>query len=253
MFGYYANLRVNCYKGRDKHMASGKVKKTSAKKSKVNLILGLVIALIVICIAGFFIFASGLLQRNLTGIKIIETAADGTSTTVKGYSVQEANYHFNEMFSMYSMYGIVDKATLDEKVSADSEDTWRETLYKAVADEYALVLRACENDAGKPEFGASRYADMQLEVMKGQAAKYNYSSLNQYMQAMYGTGFNAFDFKKIVENEIIAKEYENYKEQFVCVPTDEEIQKLLESVSSKVNEKLEIFKKIKKRLKRTQL
>ena len=117
MFGYYANLRVNCNKGRDKHMASGKVKRTSAKKSKANLVLGLVIALIVICIAGFFVYASGLLQRTLTGIKVIETASDGTSTTVKNYSVQEANYHFNEMFSMYSMYGMIDRERLDEKVS----------------------------------------------------------------------------------------------------------------------------------------
>ena len=218
---------VNCYKGRVKHMASGKVKRTSAKKSKANLVLGLVIALIVICIAGFFVYASGLLQRTLTGVKVIETAADGTSTTVKNYSVQEANYHFNEIFSMYSMYGMVDRAKLDEKVSEQSEETWRETLYKAAADEMmenALVLRAYENDANKPEFGADRYAEMQLEVMKDQATKYKYDSLNQYMQAMYGTGFNAFDFKKITKNEIIAREYENYKKQFVCVPGDADIQ-----------------------------
>jgi len=213
-------------------MASGKVKKTSNKKSKSKLVLGLVIALIVICVAGFFIYASGLLQRTLTGIKIVETAADGTQTTVRNYSVQEANYHFNEIYSMYSMYGMIDKERLDEKVSEDSEDTWRQTLYKAAADEMmenALVLRAYENDASKPDFSADRYADLQLEVMKQQATKYNYNSLSQYMQAMYGTGFNAFDFKNIAKNEVIAREYENYKKQFICVPSDEDIQKAFDN------------------------
>ena len=208
-------------------MASGKVKKSSAKKTKTHFILGLVIALIVICIAGYFVHMSGLLQRTFTGVKITETAADGTSTTVMNYSVVETNYHFNELYSMYSMYGMIDKAKLDEKVEESSEDTWREYLYKAAADEMmenALILRAAENDTTKPEFGYSRYIDQQIEVMKQQAEQYNYNSFNQYLQAMHGTGFNTFDYKKIMGHEILAKEYDNYVKQYVLVPSDADIQ-----------------------------
>ena len=213
-------------------MASGKVKKKSAKKSKSGVIVGIVIGIIIVCIAGYFIFMSGVLQRCMTGVKITETAADGSLTTVRNFSVQETNYHFNEVYSMYRMYGMISDQTLDNKVEESSEETWRQYLYKAAGDDLqdiALRLRSMDADTTKPEFGADRYAELQIEEMKQQAKTYNYTSFNQYLQAMYGTGFNAFDFKKIVKNEILAREYENYLKQFKFAPSDADIQKAFDN------------------------
>ena len=213
-------------------MASGKVKKKSAKKSKGGAIVGIVVGIIIVCVAGYFVFMSGVLQRCMTGIKITETAADGSKTTVRNFSVQETNYHFNEVYSMYRMYGMISDNTLDTKVEESSEETWREYLYKAAADDLqdiALRLRSMDADTTKPEFGADRYAELQIEDMKKQAVSYKYTSFNQYLQAMYGTGFNAFDYKKIVKNEILAREYENYLKQFKFAPSDADIQKAFDN------------------------
>ena len=213
-------------------MASGKVKKKSAKKSKGGVVVGIVVGIIIVCIAGYFIFMSGVLQRCVTGVKITETAADGSLTTVRNFSVQETNYHFNEVYSMYRMYGMISDQTLDNKVEESSEETWRQYLYKAAADDLqdiALRLRSMDADTTKPEFGADRYAELQIEDMKKQATTYKYTSFNQYLQAMYGTGFNAFDFKKIVKNEILAREYENYLKQFKFAPSDADIQKAFDN------------------------
>ena len=213
-------------------MASGKVKKKSAKKSKGGAIVGIVIGIIIVCVAGYFIFMSGVLQRCMTGVKITETAADGSLNTVRNFSVQETNYHFNEVFSMYRMYGMISDQTLDNKVEESSEETWRQYLYKAAADDLqdiALKLRSMDADTTKPEFGADRYAELQIEEMKQQATNYKYTSFNQYLQAMYGTGFNTFDYKKIIKNEILAREYENYLKQFKFAPSDEDIQKAFDN------------------------
>ena len=88
-------------------MASGKVKTAKAQKAKISFIKALVISVIILCVVGFFVYISGILPKLMTGMKVVETAADGTQTTVANISVLETNYHFNEVFSMYAMYGMV--------------------------------------------------------------------------------------------------------------------------------------------------
>ncbi len=210
-------------------MASGKVKKASAQKAKINLIKFLVAAVLIICVAGFFIYISGLLPKLLTGVKVVETAPDGTQTTVENISVLETNYHFNEVFGMYAMYGMIDKDRLDEYVDETAEDkqTYREYLYNTAAQELlnsALVRRAADADGYSVHSGAARYANFQLDAMRPQAETYGYKSFNQYLQAMYGTGFNANDFRSFSQREAYTNEYENYLRQFKFVPSEEDIQ-----------------------------
>ena len=210
-------------------MASGKVKSAQAQKAKINLIKALVIVAIVICVGGFFVYISGILPRFVTGVKIVETNADGTQSTIENVSVQELNYHFYEVFSMYSMYGMVSNDTLDDPTDPDTEgsQTYREFMYQTAADELmnaALVRRSSEQYDYTPHSGAARYANLQLDAMRASAENYGYSSINQYMQLMYGTGFNASDYRKYSEREAFTQEFENYMRQFILVPTDEEVQ-----------------------------
>ncbi|SCW58731.1 Plus-3 domain-containing protein [Ruminococcaceae bacterium YRB3002] len=210
-------------------MASGKVKSAQAQKAKINLIKAIVIVVLVLCVGGFFVYISGILPRLLTGVKIVENAADGTQTTIENVSVQELNYHFYEVYSMYSMYGMVSKDTLDDPTDPDTEgsQTYREFMYQTAADEVmnsALVRRSSEQYNYESHSGAARYALLQLEGMKSTAQSYGYNSFNQYLQIMYGTGFNASDYRKFSEREAFTQEFENYMKQFILIPSDEEIQ-----------------------------
>lgn len=228
MFGYYAQLGNNIQKA-GYRMASGKVKTAAAQKAKVNFIKVLVASVIIICVAGFFVYISGLLPKLVTGVKVVENAADGTQTTVANISVLETNYHFNEVFSMYAMYGMVDRDSLDEVIDSASEEqqTYREFIYRTAADELmnsALVRRAAEADGYQVHSGAARYAQFQLDATTSSAEAYGYKSINQYLQAMYGTGFNANDFRTFSANEALTNEYENYVRQFKFVPSEEDIQ-----------------------------
>ena len=228
MFGYYAQLGKTIYKA-GFFMASGKVKSAAAQKAKISFIKAFVITILVICVAGFFIYISGILPKLATGVKVVETAADGSQTTVANISVLETNYHFYEVFSMYAMYGMVSNDTLDDVIDASSEEqqTYREFIYRTAADELmnaALVRRAAEADNYSAHSGADRYAEFQLDAMRNSATTYGYKSITQYLQAMYGTGFNANDYRTFSANEALTNEYENYVRQFKFIPSDEDIQ-----------------------------
>ena len=83
-------------------------KTSKSGKSNRKLVSGgmiAVIVVIVIIIAGFFIYISGILPQTLTGVGITETLSDGTTKTIKNYSVLETNFHFREVFDSYSQYG----------------------------------------------------------------------------------------------------------------------------------------------------
>ena len=212
-------------------MASGKVKKASATKAKINLIKGLVITVLLICVVGFFVYISGILPRLVTGVKVVETAADGTQTTVENVSAMETNYHFVEVFGMYSMYGMVSNDKLDEvmdaTVPAEEQQTYREYIYDTAAEELmnaALVRRSAKDYDYEAHSGAARYAQLQMDAMRATAENSGYPSFTQYMQAVYGTGFSANDYKTFTEREGFVNEFENYMRQFILVPSTEEIQ-----------------------------
>ena len=208
-------------------MASGKVKKASAQKAKINLIKGIVIAVILICVCGYFVYVSGILPKLITGIKIVETNPDGTQTTVQNISVLETNYHYNEILNMYTMYGMVDKDKLDSVMDSESKKTYREFLYEAAADELmnsALILRDLKAKGFEANSGCERYAELQAESVRATAKTYKYNSINQYLQAMFGTGFYLSDYKSFLKSECLVVEYQNYLKQFEFTPSDQEVQ-----------------------------
>ena len=88
----------------------------SGKSSRKAVTGGLaaVIVVIVLIVIGFFVYISGILPKTLTGVGITETLSDGSVRTVKNFSILETNFHFQEVFSNYSNYGMVPQDNLDE-------------------------------------------------------------------------------------------------------------------------------------------
>ena len=89
----------------------------SGKKANKTIVYGgmmVVIVAIVLIIVCFFTYISGVLPQTLTGVGITETLSDGTTKTVKNFSVLETNFHFREVYDTYSQYGMVSEDHLDE-------------------------------------------------------------------------------------------------------------------------------------------
>ena len=206
----------------------------NAKSGKANrkLVSGgmiVVIVAIVLIIACFFTYISGILPRTLTGVSITETLPDGTTKTVKNFNLLETNMHFQEVFSTYSNYGMVTKEALDAIYNESTGETYRDWLLREAASQMrtlALVERAAQQSDFMQYSKAHDYAAAQTASVDAYAAMYGFSSAQQYMAAMYGTGMTTRDFIDFSAREVLVTEYGYYQKQFGAgiVPTSDQIQ-----------------------------
>ena len=203
----------------------------SGKSSRKAVSGGLmaIIVVIVLIIAAFFIYISGLLPRTLTGVTITETRADGTTGTIKNYSLLETNYRFQEVFNSYANYGMVSQEHLDEVYNEETGETYRDWLLKETAKEMktlALVNRAAK-DSGFLEYSKAReYAAWDTDTLDLYAQMYGFQNSQQYLEALYGKGMTKRNFVDYSASEILIQEYGTYIKQFdpAIVPTDDQIQ-----------------------------
>ena len=203
----------------------------SGKANKKVVSGGMIVAVvaIVLVIACFFTYISGILPRTLTGVSITETLPDGTTRTVRNYSLLETNMHFKEVFSNYANYGMVSEELLDTIYNESTGETYRDWLLRETANQMktlALVERAA-NESGFMQYSKARdYASVECESIEGMSALYGYPSAQQYMAAMYGTGMTTRSYIDFYSREILVQEYGSYLKQFdpAVVPTAEQIQ-----------------------------
>ena len=78
----------------------------SSRKAVSGSMMAIIIAIVLI-IACFFTYISGILPKTLTGVSITETRDNGTTGTVKNFSLLETNFHFQEVYNSYANYGMV--------------------------------------------------------------------------------------------------------------------------------------------------
>ncbi len=188
-----------------------------------------VIVVILIIVACFFVYISGILPKTLTGVGITETLSDGSTKTVKNYSVLETNFHFREVYDSYSQYGMVSEDHLDEVYNAETGETYRDWLLREAAVQMktlALVERAAQQD-GFMQYSKSReIAAKNLETLDLYAMMYGFPSGQQYLQALYGTGMTRRSYIDFQSREVLIQEYGSYLKQFdpSVVPTDEQVQ-----------------------------
>ena len=207
-------------------------KSTKTGKANKKVVSGgmiVIVVAIVLVIACFFTYISGILPRTLTGVSITETLPDGTTRTVKNYCLLETNMHFKEVFSNYANYGMVTEQMLDTVYNEATGETYRDWLLREAAGQMktlALVERSA-NENGFMQYSKARdYAAEECSSIEAMATLYGYPSVQQYMAAMYGTGMTTRSYIDFYSREILVQEYGYYLKQFdpTVVPTDEQIQ-----------------------------
>lgn len=204
-------------------------KSVKANKTVVSGGMIVVIVAIVLIIACFFTYISGVLPRTLTGISITETLADGTTKTVKNFNILESNLHFKEVYDTYANYGMVSEEHLDDIYDTETGETYRDWLLKEAASQMktlALVERAAQQ-AGFIQYSkAKEYSMDQIASLDTIARMYGYQSAQQYMAAMYGTGMTTRAYVEYASREVLVTEYGYYVKQFdpSIVPNETSIQ-----------------------------
>ena len=203
-------------------------KKSKKGKSKAKLALGVIIVIMALFAAGYFVYFAGILPQVLTGASITETKADGTTGKVADLSVLETNYYYVSIYSMYAQYGILNAEKLDTVVNATTGQTYRELLLsQGVEEAMGLILLEREADAkGFREMSAAaRSAKLDFESLRGVSKLYGYPTVDKYIAAQYGTGMTARLYKKLIQRSLYTEEYTQYLSQFdnTVNPSDEEI------------------------------
>ena len=98
----------------------------ASKRNKAIVIA--IVALFAVIIIGWFIYISGLLNKVLTGVKIVRTV-DGVTQTLDNISVAETNYHYYQVLSSYYNYGIINgEMDLDAVYDQTTGQTYRQML-----------------------------------------------------------------------------------------------------------------------------
>lgn len=208
-------------------MANSTKKSKSGKKSKAKLALGLVVAVMILFVAGYFVYFSGIIPQLLPGMTITETK-DGATVKVKDLSVLETNYYFMNIYSMYSQYGMITSESLDSVFNSTTGQTYREYLLSQGAEEaLANVLMEREADAKgfRSMSAADKAAKDELESLRGMSQLYGYPTLDRYIAAQYGTGMTSRLYRQCMARGLYADEYQQYISQFdpSIVPTDNSI------------------------------
>ena len=200
----------------------------SSRKAVTGGMIAVIVAIILI-IACFFTYISGILPLTMTGISITETLADGSTKTVKNYSLLETNLHFKQTLSTYSSYGMVSEDNLDDIYNQETGETYRDWLLKQTAgdmESIALVERAAKQAGFMDMSAARKIASLDAETLDLYAQIYGFQTGSQYLAALYGTGMSKRAYTDYMARTTLADEYVSYLKQFdpAIVPTDDKIQ-----------------------------
>ncbi|WP_034449927.1 hypothetical protein [Butyrivibrio sp. AE2032] len=200
----------------------------SSRKAVSGSMMAIIIAIVLI-IACFFTYISGILPKTLTGVSITETRDNGTTGTVKNFSLLETNFHFQEVYNSYANYGMVSSEHLDEVYNEETGETYRDWLLKEAAKEMktlALVERAAKNNGFMQYSKAREYAAWDVDTLDLYSQMYGYQTSQQYLSAIYGTGMTKRSYVDFSSREVLVQEYGFYLKQFdtTIVPTAEQIQ-----------------------------
>lgn len=204
---------------------SGKVSKGLTYKTKSKLIFGIVVALLILIVGGYFVYISGIATKIIPAVRVEQTVDGATRTVGKAY-VPELNYYRNQILSMYSMYGFEVGEEYLNTIDEESGKTNGEVIYDNAAEQLASVMLVNEKAKKDAQFvtGSDRYAQAQIDLMETRASSNNFPSINAYLAAIYGTGMSTSTFRDIVAAQEISQEYQEYLKQFALAPTQEELQ-----------------------------
>ena len=208
-------------------MANSTKKSKTGKKSKAKLGLGIIVAVMILFVAGYFVYFSGIVPQLLPGMTITETK-DGQNVKIAELSVLETNYYYMSIYSMYAQYGMISQDSIDTVFNSTTGQTYREYLLTQGAQEAMnniLLEREADAKGFRQLSQADKAAKEELESLRGMAKLYGYPTLDRYIAAQYGTGMTSRLYRKCMARGLYGEEYIQYISQFdpSIVPTDESI------------------------------
>ena len=201
---------------------SEKLSKGLNDKTKRTIITTVIIAVLVLCVVGYFVYITGAIQRTLSGVKIVETVNE-KQTTVESISILEVSYHYKSILNMYTSqgYNIDPEAIFDDATGKTIQDTLVESAAQELLDD-VIIGRAAAADASFVS-GADRYDEMSMETLYTSATRYGYQTTDQFLQAIYGGGMTLRQYRNFLARETVHDEYFYFLQQFILMPTADEI------------------------------
>lgn len=192
---------------RKKNVSSRKnTKKTLIQTSTKYKILaaGIITCTVLLC-GGYFAHQTGLPAKLLTG------------ATVAGESVKvnELNYHYIEVYNMYTQYGIItSKEDLTKVYDEATGQTYGDYLYEVAAkNQQNIVLLNNEAEkAGYKSVSAQIQVDEYIDTLRTYASS-NKTTADSVLQSQYGRGLTVRDLKTFMKRELVAQEYADYLKQ----------------------------------------
>ncbi|MCQ2533871.1 MAG: hypothetical protein MJ172_04815 [Clostridia bacterium] len=211
---------------------SKKLKKGLNTKAKNNVIIGAIIAVVIVAVVGYMIYISGFATRVMTGMKITNVTPEGKTVVVDNVSVAELNLHYYQVLNTYYSQGVITGDTdLDAVLDETTGKTLKQTLYDEAADEIKNIYYLLEwGKVNVPNYQdlkevAQHYMDVSIDNLRDTSKSYGYPSVNNYLQAMYGTGVSLRVYRSVIEEQILAELLQNYVQQFQFSADKADLQK----------------------------
>lgn len=215
-----------------KNTSNSNVSKGMKYKTKNNIIMGTVIAVLILSIVGYFVYISGFLAKVVPAVKVEQTVNGQTKTVAKIYT-PELNYYYAQLVSVYQMYGMNIGEEYLNTMNEEMQKTNGQLLYDAAAEQAMNVYLVNDYASKDPDFycGAKRYAEHELYFFSLRAQNNN-TVTDKYLAYLYGTGMSSRMYKDIVARQETTQEYEQYIRQFKFMPSYDELMAVYNEDSS---------------------
>ena len=165
-------------------------------------------------------------SEGLVGLTIYETTPDGSTKAVGNLSAYAVNFYFVDVANQYAAYGVTSDMW-DDVFDQETGETYRDLFLDQagnVAMNVFLINRAAEEDGYLQYSKADIIAERQVELIEENVSLWGFSSVDQYLENLYGTGMTEQIYTDILTEDILAKEYQAYLQQFQFLPTADEVQ-----------------------------
>lgn len=214
--------------------ANKKNAKGNSKASGIAVkVIGAVIVLCIVVLAGWYLSATlGLAERFTTALKVGDSKISATLYTYYYKAEYQQTAYYAQYYQQYGMnMGFDSNLAPDDPANTTTdkdgnEITWAES-FKKTAVERAQFVEGYYAEAKAAGYKLSddekSEIDETVESYRSSASENGYS-LNAYLKAAFGAGFNEKLFRTQLEKEQIAQKFYNDKQtEFTDGITDEKV------------------------------
>ena len=198
--------------------------KAEEKSSRMHVVYGVIGVVLAVLAVALLVWDSGFFQKRTTALTI--DGEDFNPATVQFYYVNEYSY-YQSMAQMGYTTGF--DASLDPKDQVKDEETgetWYDYFLAQAIDtltQTTMTNHAAQEEGYTLSAVGQAYVDNYLEQMEQSARSSNYSNLESYLRAQYGSYMTEKDFQNILTAETIASSYKTDHQNSLTY-SDEELE-----------------------------